>query len=252
MRARLASIVLVWVLSACAAEETRIEYDPLEPLNRGVYAVNDTLDRALLKPVARGYKTITPGFIRRGVTNFSSNLFTPRSAINNFLQGKPKRGLDDLARFLLNSTLGIGGLLDLASDGGLEKYDEDFGQTLAVWGVPDGPYVMIPFLGPRTLRDAFATPVDFLSDPLYHYENTSVRDKIRVLRGVNLRSRLLAADRLLDDSKDRYITLRESYLQNREYVIYDGDPPEDDDFYDDFEDVEDEDAVNVGDSNDGG
>ncbi|MEO1203546.1 MAG: MlaA family lipoprotein, partial [Pseudomonadota bacterium] len=118
-------------------------------------------------------------------------------------------------------------------------YNEDFGQTFAVWGMPDGPFVMIPFFGPSTLRDAVAFPLDWQSNPLVHYDNTSVRDKLIVLRLIELRSRLLAADQLLAGSPDIYVTLRESYLQNRRYQVFDGDPPVDDDFYDDFEDFED-------------
>ncbi|NNC76599.1 MAG: VacJ family lipoprotein [Woeseiaceae bacterium] len=213
-------------------------HDPWEPVNRGIYRFNDFGDRVLIKPVAKAYKTLVPSFMRRGVTNFADNLSTPRSAMNNFLQGKPKRGVSDLVRFVLNSTFGIAGLLDLASAAGLEEYDEDFGQTFAVWGMPDGPYVVLPFLGPSTLRDAFAQPLDRATDPLVYYDNSSVRDKLYVLRLIDLRARLLAAEGLLEDSKDRYITLRESYLQNRNYVIHDGDPPVDEDFYDDFEDFD--------------
>lgn len=244
MSVRFSLTLIAVILCGCAASETRVEYDPWEPANRGVYRFNDTLDRAILKPVARGYKFVVPTFVRKGVTNFSFNLRTPSSAINNFLQGKPKRGFDDLARFLFNSTMGIGGLIDVASAGGLEQYNEDFGQTFAVWGMPEGPYMVLPLLGPSTLRDAVAAPFNFLADPLLHYDNSSVRDKLYVLRAINLRSRLLAAEKLLEDSKDRYITIRESYLQNRNFVIHDGNPPVDDDFYDDFcnEDIEGEGA----------
>lgn len=239
MWARATLPIVAACLYACAGGDTRVAHDPLEPLNRGIYEFNDITDRVLLKPVARGYKKIVPSFMRRGVTNFSDNLATPGSALNNFLQGKPARGFDDLARFLFNSTIGIGGLIDVASSGGLEEYNEDFGQTLAVWGVPNGPYIVMPFRGPSTLRDAFAMPVDIWTDPLYHYDDSSVRDKVYVLRIINLRSRLLTAESLIEDSRDPYITIRESYLQNRNYVIHDGDPPVDEDFYDDFEDFDD-------------
>ena len=142
----------------------------------------------------------------------------------------------------MNSTVGLGGLLDVGTRVGLEEHDEDFGQTLAVWGMGKGPYFVIPFLGPSSVRDAFAMPVDFASNPLFYYENTSVKDKLRVLRIIDLRARLLNAERFLEDSADPYITLRESYLQNREYNIYDGNPPFDDDFYEEFEDFEEEPA----------
>lgn len=223
-------------LVGCAGNVSNVDHDPWEGFNRGVYGFNDVTDRALLKPVARGYKAVLPNFARRGVGNFFDNLVTPRSSLNNFLQGKPGRGFSDLGRFLMNSTFGIGGLVDVATPAGLEATDEDFGQTFAVWGVGDGPYVVLPFLGPRTLRDTIALPFDFLADPLYHYDEASVKDKLRVLEIIDFRARLLAADALLEESSDPYITLRESYLQNREYEIYDGDPPIDDDFYDEFDD----------------
>ena len=231
-------------LGACASDENRqrTESDPWEPLNRGMYKANDVVDRATLKPIAKGYVWAIPSFARRGVSNFRNNLTTPRSAVNNFLQGKPKQGLSDVARFLFNSTIGIIGLIDVASAGGLEVYDEDFGQTLAVWGVPDGPYVYLPLFGPRTLRDALVLPLDFLSNPLVHYDNTSVRDKLYVLLAIDIRSKFFLAERLLEDSKDPYLTIRESYLQTRRFQVYDGDPPEDEDFYDDFEDEELDDA----------
>ncbi len=237
---RAISLVLLGAASlcGCATTSATVEYDPWEGFNRGVYAVNDFGDRVLIKPVAKGYKAITPRFVRRGVTNFFANLTTPRSALNNFLQGKPVRGLDDVARFLLNSTVGIGGLVDVATPSGLAAHDEDFGQTLAVWGVPNGPYMVLPLLGPSTLRDAFALPFDAVAEPLTHYENSDVRGPLYALRAIDLRARLLTAERLIADSKDPYITIRESYLQNRNYVIHDGDPPADDDFYDDFYDIE--------------
>jgi len=215
----------------------RAEHDPLEPLNRSLYAINDAVDRVTLKPIARGYKAVVPEFARRGVTNFSRNLFTPRSAVNNFLQGKPGPGFSELGRFIINTTLGIGGLIDIATAQGMPVYDEDFGQTLAVWGIPEGPYLFIPILGPNTLLDAASIPIDIASDPLYHYDNSSVRDKVYVLRLIDLRMRLLTAETLLEDSKDPYLTLRESYLQNRRFQVYDGSPPstdEEDDLFEEF------------------
>jgi phospholipid-binding lipoprotein MlaA len=240
-------IPLLILLGGCATTDTsdetpqqetvRAEHDPFEPLNRGMYAFNDTLDRLTLRWIARGYKAVIPSFARRGVTNFSQNLVTPRSSINNFLQGKAGPGFSDLGRFIINSTLGIGGLIDVASAQGMPVYDEDFGQTLAVWGIPEGPFLFIPILGPNTLLDAVSIPVDLISDPLLHYDNSSVRDKIYGLRAIDLRARLLSAEILLEDSKDPYLTLRESYLQNRRFQVYDGNPPsteEEDDLFDEF------------------
>ena len=228
------------MLGACASvpEEQRTESDPWEPMNRTLYSVNTAIDNVSLKPLAKGYQKVIPRPARIGVSNFMNNLATPRSAVNNFLQGKPKNGFTELVRFVFNSTMGIGGLFDFATDAGLEAHVEDFGQTAAVWGVPSGPFVMLPFLGPHTLRDAVLRPLDLAAHPLRYYENTSVRDKLQVLRIIDLRVRLLSAEKFLDDSKDRYITLRESYLQNREYQVYDGNPPDDDEFFEDFMDEE--------------
>lgn len=238
-------VALTAFLAGCAStppgEEdeapARAEYDPFEPFNRSMYAFNDAVDRVTLKPISRVYKAVIPEFARRGVTNFSRNLFTPRSAINNFLQGKPGPGFKDFGRFIVNSTLGFGGLIDVATAQGMPVYDEDFGQTLAVWGIPEGPYLFIPILGPNTLLDAASIPVDIATDPLYHYDNSSARDRIYVLRLIDLRARLLTAEALLEDSKDPYLTLRESYLQNRRFQVFDGNPPsteEEDDLFEEF------------------
>jgi phospholipid-binding lipoprotein MlaA len=235
----LVAAIVLGISGGCAniPAEQRAETDPWEPLNRTIFSFNTTVDNVTLKPIAKGYEAIVPSPARTGVRNFFDNLMTPQSAINNFLQGKPGAGFTELARFAFNSTVGIGGLLDVATSGGLEAQTEDFAQTAAVWGVPAGPYVMLPFLGPHTLRSAILRPfgISFL---LYNYDNTSVRDKLQVLRLIDLRARLLAAEKFLEGSKDRYITLRESYLQNSEFEIYDGAPPEDDDFFDEFFDDE--------------
>lgn len=240
MWARIAIAVATLAMAGCATTQKAApsEADPWESLNRGIYAFNDVPDRYLLKPIARGYRAVLPSFMRRGVSNFFDNLTTPRSMVNNFLQNKPDQGFSDFGRFVLNTTVGIGGLFDVASAAGLDIYDEDFGQTFAVWGVPDGPFVMIPLLGPSTLRDAAAYPLDWISNPLVHYDNSSVRDKLIILRLIEARSRLLTAEQLIAESPDIYVTLRESFLQNRRFQVYDGNPPIDEDFYDDFEDFE--------------
>lgn len=232
------------VTGGCAtggsALRTAPQTDPWEPLNRPIYAVNDALDRYTLKPIARGYKTVVPAFMRTGVSNFTNNLSAPASALNTLLQGKPVGALSELARFVVNTSVGIGGLVDVATACGLERQDEDFGQTLAVWGVPDGPFVMIPFLGPSSMRDALALPVDWVTNVQFWIEDSSPRDKINGVRLLDRRYRLLAAERLLEGSADPYVTLRESYLQNRRFKIHDGDPPTDEDPYEDFEDFEDD------------
>jgi len=231
-----ALVLIAFLATACTSipPEQRVESDPWESLNRPLHSANTVFDNALTKPIAKGYRAILPGPVRIGVSNFFRNLTTPRSVINNFLQGKPDRGLSELARLVINSTVGIGGLFDVASMSGLEEYREDFGQTAAVWGIPDGPFVIIPTLGPQTLRDAILLPLDIFVDPLYQYDNSSVRDKLYIVRIIDLRYRLLPASKFLEDSKDPYVTTRESYLQNREYEVYDGDPPLDDDFFDEF------------------
>ena len=234
------AITLV-LLSGCATtqgDSGGVDYDPLEPMNRKMHGFNMAIDKVALRPLARGYKKVVPSPIRRGVTNFFSNLTTPRSALNNFLQGKPKQGFNELGRFLFNSTLGLGGLIDIASAGGMERYDENFAQTLSVWGVPDGPYIVLPLWGPNMVADVFALPVDYYSDISTYYDNSSVRSKVWGLRLVDLRHRLLSVDSMLDESSDPYITVRESYMQNRDFRIYDGDPPEEDiyedELYDEF------------------
>ncbi len=230
--------------SACATQPTaadgskpeRSPADPWEPLNRSIRMFNGGLDAVTLKPLAKGYQIVVPSVIRSGIKNFSRNLRSPLHIINHFLQGKIGSGFKQTGRFVMNSTIGIGGLIDVATDAGIDVEIEDFGQTLAVWGVPSGPFVIVPFLGSSTLRDATMLPLDFLADPLLHYNNSSVRDKVYLVRAIDLRARLLSVEELLlKDAYDPYITLREAYLQRRKYLIFDGDPP---DIYDEFPDPE--------------
>ena len=227
-------------IGGCASHDptdetsTYVEYDPLEPMNRKIHAFNRGFDRVIFRPVARGYRKVIPGPVRRSVTNFFSNLTAPRSALNNFLQGKPGRGFNELGRFLFNSTLGLGGLFDVAGAAGMERYDETFGETLGVWGVPEGPYVVLPFWGPNMLSDAFALPVDYYSDVWTYYDNSSVRDKVWGIRAIDLRYRLLSVDAVLDEANDPYVSVREAFRQNRTFRVYDGNPPaQQEDFYDD-------------------
>ena len=249
---RLAGLVLAALvclqLGACATQPTaadgskpaRSPADPWEPLNRPIHTFNAAVDGVSLRLLAKGYQKVVPAFMRRGVGNFSRNLRSPLNIINHFLQGKIGDGFKQTGRFVMNTTIGIGGLMDVAADSGLEQKNEDFGQTLAVWGVPDGPFVSIPFFGPRTLRDATMIPLNFLADPLLYYDNASVRDKVYLVRLIDVRARLLPAGAQIRAAYDPYLALREAYLQHRRYVIYDGDPPEDDDFYEEFLDEEEE------------
>ena len=245
-RVPLVAMLLAAMLSGgCAAnstaagegeEDAGVEntVDPWEHVNRPVFRFNRKLDSVTLEPVATSYVRFIPSLIRSGIGNFSKNLRGPRNIINNFLQGKSGDGFSETGRFVVNSTVGLGGLLDVASRIGLDSHREDFGQTLAVWGVPDGPYVMVPFAGPQTLRDVFAFPMDVLVDPLWHYEHDRVRYALYTLRFINLRAGFLDTDDLLDEAFDPYVRLREAYLQNRRFEVYDGNPPVDDDFYDDL------------------
>jgi len=229
-------------LSGCASaipaapKDQRADSDPWEPLNRRINAFNNNVDKVTFKPLAKAYQTVLPSPLRKGVSNFSSNLRTPLHIINNLLQGKVKRSFSETGRFVVNSTIGIGGLFNVGAALGLEPYREDFGQTLAVWGVPNGPYVILPIIGPATLRDAITIPLGFAADPLFYLDHDKTRRTIYLVRAVDFRAQLFTAESLIEDSYDRYLTVRESYLQNRQYLIFDGDPPEDEDFYDDFED----------------
>ncbi|MEO0364170.1 MAG: VacJ family lipoprotein [Pseudomonadota bacterium] len=240
--------VLLFALSACATQGEKISKgDPWEPLNRSIYGFNDGLDRVLLKPLAKGYKFVTPDLVERGVSNVFANLATPITMVNNLLQGKPVDALSDAGRFVLNSTVGVAGIFDPATAAGLDKHSEDFGQTMAVWGVPSGPYVVLPFWGPSTLRGG----VGLIPNQLLHGRNliqdTGTRDKSFVLQIIQGRASLLALDSQIAASNDPYIFVREAYLQNRNFVIYDGQPPQpeddfdlDDDFDDDLDSFDDD------------
>jgi phospholipid-binding lipoprotein MlaA len=200
--------------------------DPLERMNRATYRFNDAIDRAVLKPVAKGYRKGVPRVIRTGISNVLGHLVFPATIVNDLLQLKLKAAAADIGRFVLNSTLGLGGLLDPATDAGIPRNDEDFGQTLGRWGVPPGPYLVLPLLGPSTLRDTAALPVDWAGDPVYEHTPVRERNGLTVTRTVGRRADLLAASRTLEEAAlDRYVFLRESSLQRRRSLIYDGRPP---------------------------
>ena len=242
---RLLVLLTCLSLGACASlpEGTqRSEDDPWERYNRAVYQFNDAVDSAVLRPVAKGYRYITPDPLEQGFSNFFSNLALPLVALNQFLQGDFGEGTSDIGRFLLNSTLGFGGFFDPASDIGLTDHDEDFGQTLAVWGVPSGPYLQLPFLGPSTVRDTFGSYADGQIEPLYQYIDEPEKYYLIVLNVVQQRAQLLSLDEQLRNAYDPYTFMRDAYLQRREFLIYDGNPPVEDyydDLYGDFEDFED-------------
>lgn len=213
------------LLSACAT--TGSPRDPLQPLNRAIFEFNETFDQALLKPVAQGYRAVLPEVVRSGVTNFYSNIEDLWIAANNLLQGKPENALQDVMRVAINTVIGLGGLIDVASDAGLEKHNEDFGQTLGRWGVGSGPYLVLPFLGPSTLRDAVGlVGVDTAADPVWNARHVSTRNTLYSGRSVNARANALDTVRVMEDAAlDKYRFVRDSYLQRRRSLIYDGDPP---------------------------
>jgi phospholipid-binding lipoprotein MlaA len=199
--------------------------DPWEGMNRGVYAFNDTLDKAILKPVAKGYDWVLPGFAKEGVNNFFANLDDIAVGANNILQGKPGQGVSDLGRFVVNSVFGIFGLWDIATPLGLEKHDEDFGQTLAVWGVNSGPYLVLPLFGPSTLRDGPARVVT----PSWAYSSWWGSDTswgLFTLDIVRTRANLFQAESVLQEAAlDRYSFIRDAWVQRRRSAVYDGSPP---------------------------
>lgn len=224
---RAALILIALSTAACTANPGRtVNEERWEGVNRGIYKFNDAVDRATLKPVAKGYKKITPQWMRVGIGNFLGNLEYPVTALNQFLQGKPVLGLRDTGRFLLNSTLGIGGFLDVGTAVGLEANDEDIGQTLAVWGVSSGPYVMLPLFGPSTVRDAPARILDFFFDPLRYVDPPwEVVWGHRAVKAVHSRAELLPLEQTLQRTFDPYAFIRDSWVQQREFAIFDGNPP---------------------------
>lgn len=224
----LAGIVAVGVLAGCASTP-RDPRDPLEPLNRATYRFNDAVDKALLKPTAQAYRTAAPLPVRTGVANFFSNLNDVLVAANNLLQGKGRQGASDIGRVLINSTAGILGFIDVATPMGLPKHNEDFGQTLAKWGMGDGPYLMLPLLGPSTFRDAVGIAVDHQGDLPYRLGHVATRNEVIAGRVVSRREGLLDSEKVLNEAAiDRYEFLRDAYLERRRSLVYDGSPPLDD------------------------
>ena len=219
--------LLTLALVGCATQPNakRDPRDPFEGFNRASYKFNDALDRAVLKPAAKGYKAITPQFVETGVGNFFSNLGQPTVILNDLLQAKFKPARNDTGRFLMNTTVGIGGLFDPASKAGLDRNDEDFGQTLGKWGVPSGPYLMVPFFGPSTVRDGFGSAVGVYSNPLHYVDDDAWRYGLQGVNLVDSRARRLPLDDTLSQTYDKYGFIRNAYLQQREYQVTDGAAP---------------------------
>jgi phospholipid-binding lipoprotein MlaA len=223
--------------AGCTTMRAPSASDPLEGFNRTVDGFNQVVDKAVVKPLAQGYDKITPPEIKTVIGNFFSNLDDVSVAVNNLLQGKPKAAGSDITRFALNSTLGIVGLADVATELGFQKNDEDFGQTLGVWGVGSGPYLVLPILGPSTLRDAPARFVDAPLDPLFHQDDVRVRNSLLVVNVVNTRARLLPATDLVERvALDQYAFVRDAYLKRRASLIRDGASDPNERVYEDYED----------------
>ena len=206
--------------------------DPFEDLNRVTFEFNEKLDENFLKPIAKTYSRFPPK-IKLGVTNFFNNLEDVETSLNQFLQGKPKKSLNDITRFLINSTIGLVGFIDVASKIGLDRHEEDFGQTLAVWGVGSGPYIMLPALGPSTLRDTLSRPISSFSSITFHMTDTDVNIALKSIDAIETRERLLDVESLL--SGDRYSFVKDAYIQSISYEIKDGIDVEDK-FIDDMDD----------------
>ena len=241
MKQWMIGVVGAWMMASASVVLAASEADPWEGFNRAMFAFNETLDKYFLKPVAQGYDYITPAPVRTGIGNFFNNIGEIPTVANDLLQGKFKQAGMDSTRFLVNTTVGIAGLMDIGSRIGLDRHDEDFGQTLGYWGMGSGPYLMLPLLGPSTIRDSAGLVPDYFISPYNNIEDDSVRYGLRGLQIVDIRASLLEAEKLI--AGDRYSFFREAYLQRREFLVRDGAMPDDfgaDDelFDDDFEDGE--------------
>jgi len=228
MASRLKSTLFVLALSGvvggCASSGN--PKDPIEGFNRAIYGFNEAVDTVLIKPVAQGYDAVLPSPVRTGVTNFFGNIADFFIGVNNLLQGKPDQAVSDLGRVLVNTTVGLLGVLDWASDMGMEKHEEDFGQTFGRWGVGDGAYVMLPILGPRTVRDTAGFVLDFVADPVGNVGHIPTRNTLYAIRFIDVRADLLPADKVIEEAAlDKYSYVRDGYLQRRNNLIHDGNPP---------------------------
>lgn len=224
--ALICAVLGLGVLGGCATTGSGDPRDPLEPVNRAIYTFNDGVDTMLVKPAAEIYQGVVPGLVRTGVSNVFSNLNDVIVALNNLLQGKFGSALSDFGRVLLNTTAGLLGIFDVATPAGLEKHDEDFGQTLGWWGIGDGPYIVLPLLGSSNLRDTVGRVGDYKADPVTYIDPSHDRNIVQALRIINRRAELLSASRILAVAAlDEYEFVRDAYLQRRRNLIYDGNPP---------------------------
>jgi phospholipid-binding lipoprotein MlaA len=217
---------LLGAATGCASTGERDPRDPWEPLNRGIYGFNDKLDAYVARPVATGYQKAVPSEVRERVRNVFANVGDVFIGVNNFLQGKFEDGVSDWARFAFNTTIGLFGLHDVATDMGYEKHNEDFGQTFGRWGAPTGPYLVLPILGSSDVRDGVGWGFDFYTDPLNETEPFAVHWGLVTLRLIQTRADLLDASRILEEAAlDKYVFQRDAYLQRRRNLVYDGRPP---------------------------
>ncbi len=218
------AIAAAGLLAGCASSGN--PKDPIEGFNRAMFAFNEGLDSMIVKPVATGYEAVLPSPVRTGVTNFFGNIADLLIGVNNLLQGKGSEALSDLGRVVINSTIGILGTFDIASDIGLEKHNEDFGQTFGRWGVGSGAFVVIPVFGPNTARDTVGLVLDVMADPVAQVSPNADRNVLLVLRAVNARANLLPADKVVEEAAlDKYSYVRDAFLQRRRNLIHDGNAP---------------------------
>ena len=229
MKFAVASLVMLagaMTLSGCASFRAAAPGDPIEPINRGIYSFNNTFDHYLFKPIAKGYDAVVPGPVKTGVTNVFQNVSDVQSVVSDVLQLKGAKLGDDLGRVMLNTTIGIGGIFDLATPMGIERGNEDIGQTLGYWGIGAGPYLVIPFLGPSSLRDAVGRYGDSKINPVSYVSSVPVRNSLTGLSVVDARVGLFPAEELLNQaSLDKYTFLRSAYLQRRQSLVLDGKRP---------------------------
>ncbi len=222
---RFGTLLLLLALTGCASVPHN-SVDPLERFNRSMFIFNDKFDQVAAKPAAKAYKSLLPSFVQTGIGNFFGNIGDVWTAVNNLLQGNVPEGLSDVMRVAVNSTLGLGGVLDIGSEAGMAKHNEDFGQTLGKWGVKSGPYVVLPFLGSSTVRDSLALPLDFKGDPWNGTTPVNVRNVGSVVRVIDQRAVLLDASNLIEEAAiDRYEFVRDAYLQRRQSKVHNGETP---------------------------
>ncbi|MBD3669395.1 MAG: VacJ family lipoprotein [Gammaproteobacteria bacterium] len=223
-------LAVMMLLSACAgtARKATDERDPWESMNRSIYHFNDRFDYYVFNPVARGYQAVTPRWLDDGVTNFFNNLGDVPNSLNNLLQGKSLAAVSDIGRICINSTIGLLGFIDVATPMGLERHKEDFGQTMAVWGIAEGPYLVLPILGPSSVRGSAGWVGDFMTEPYYYVKDGNTYYGYMLIDAIDIRADLLGASRILEQASfDPYSFHRETYFQRRRNLIHDGNPPPD-------------------------